>query len=330
VNKLLRIGVSGVLLGWIAWHTDWIQVGHAFARLRVELWLAAIATLALSQVVSALRWQMLARPLGFDRPLWQYTSFYFIGMYFNLVLPTSVGGDVVRAWYLDGGSGRRLAAFVAVLLDRLSGLVVLLAMACVATAVCSLDLPAWIPGSVWGATGGTALGLLLLPLAASRSQRARLRVRQLRSALDTLRSPRLLATTTLFSLVVQMANVVIAWLVGTALGVAVPGAYYWILVPMVSLLTLLPVSVNGMGLREGGMVLFLAPLGVGREAALTFSLVWFAVFIATSLAGGVVYLLGRFPRPGSPADLADEVQADDRSVGGDSDQGRAGQSKAAA
>src|SRR5260370_27638433 len=134
VNKALRLGVSGVLLGWIAWHTDWVQMGQAFARLRVGLWLAALATLALTQAVSALRWQMLARPLGFDRPLWQYTGFYFIGMYFNLLLPTSVGGDVVRAWYLDRRSGRRLAAFVAVLLDRLSRLLVLLGLAFVATA----------------------------------------------------------------------------------------------------------------------------------------------------------------------------------------------------
>jgi uncharacterized membrane protein YbhN (UPF0104 family) len=330
VNKALRLGVSGVLLAWIAWHTDWGQMGQAFARLRVGLWLAALGTLALTQAVSALRWQMLARPLGFDRPLWQYTGFYFIGMYFNLLLPTSVGGDVVRAWYLDGRSGRRLAAFMAVVLDRLSGLLVLLGMACVAAAVCPLDLEAWVPWTVWGAAGGTALGLALVPLAASRSQRVRVRARQIWSALGTLRSPRLLAGTTLLSLAVQAANVVIVWLVGSALGAAVPGAYYWILVPMVSLLTLLPVSLNGMGLREWGMVLFLKPLGVGRETALMLSLLWFAVFTAASLAGGLVYLFGRFPRPEGSADLADEVQADDGPVGGDPSQGRARQFKAAA
>src|SRR5207237_734616 len=141
---------------------------------------------------------------------------------FNLLLPTSVGGDVVRAWYLDGHSGRRLAAFVAVFLDRLSGLLVLIAMACVAVTVCPLELPAWIAWSVWGTACAAVLGLAAL------------------------------------------------------------------------------------------------------------SVLWFAGFVAGSLLGGFVYLFGRFPRAAAPADLADEEQADDGTLGGDSDQGRARQFKAAA
>ena len=72
----------------------------------------------------------MARSLEFERPLRHLVGYYFIGMYFSLLLPTSVGGDVVRAWYLDGGTRRRLGAFATVFLDRLSGLIVLLAMAC--------------------------------------------------------------------------------------------------------------------------------------------------------------------------------------------------------
>jgi uncharacterized membrane protein YbhN (UPF0104 family) len=231
----------------------------------------------------------------------------------------------VRAWYLDGRSGRRLAAFVAVFLDRLSGLLVLLTMACVATALCPLELPAWIPWSVWGTAGGAVAGLALLPVVARWSKHARLRASRLRAALAALRQPRIIVITTLLSLVVQAANVLIVWLVGTAIGAGVPAAYYWILVPMISLLTLLPISVNGMGLREKGMAVFLAPLGIGEGTALTLSLLWFAVFSATSLAGGFVYVFGRFPRLAS-----EKGEADDGSVGGDSDQGREGQFKTAA
>ena len=110
MSKLLRLGVSAVLLTWVACRTDWAQVSQAFGGLRLELWLAALGLLLGTQLVSALRWQMLSSALGFRRSVWQYAGFYFIGMYFNLLLPTSVGGDVVRTWYLDGRSGRRLAA----------------------------------------------------------------------------------------------------------------------------------------------------------------------------------------------------------------------------
>src|SRR5581483_4445381 len=117
VNKFLRIGVSAILLTWIGLKTDWHEVQGAFANLRIEWWLGALALLGVTQIVSTWRWQLLARPLGFDRSFKHMTGFYFIGMYFNMLLPTSVGGDVVRAWYLSGGTGRRLAAFMSVFLD---------------------------------------------------------------------------------------------------------------------------------------------------------------------------------------------------------------------
>jgi uncharacterized membrane protein YbhN (UPF0104 family) len=147
-----------VILAVLAWRTDWHQVGEAFAHLRWGLWLLAVPLYVLTQVVSSLRWQWLSRPLGFDRPLRHYFAFYFIGMFFNLVLPTSVGGDVVRAWYLDGGSGRRLSAFLSVFVERLSGLMVLIVIACVADLLCPVPLPARIHWTVWGPDALARLG----------------------------------------------------------------------------------------------------------------------------------------------------------------------------
>ncbi len=313
--------VSAGLVGWLAWRMDWALVGRAFAGLRVELWLAALGVYLLTQLVSALRWRLLARPLGFDRPLSQLVGYYFIGMYFNLLLPTSVGGDVVRAWYLIDGPGKRLRAFLSVFIDRFSGLLVLLGLACVATLFAPSALPAWVPLSVWATAGCAAVGFLTVPLLDRITGRfGRIR-RSVDGAREYLGRPRLLLGTTLLSLVVQAANVIVVWLVGCAIGARVPFGYYWILVPMVSLLTLAPVSLNGMGVREGGTALFLAPLGVDASTAVTLAFLWFTVFAAASLGGGAVYLLGHFPRveerPHEP-------------VGGDSDQGRAGQSQAAA
>jgi uncharacterized membrane protein YbhN (UPF0104 family) len=128
--------------------------------------------------------------------------------------------------------------------------------------------------------------------------------------------------TTALSVLVQAANVIIVWLAGLAIGATVPASYYWILVPMVTLLTMLPVSLNGMGVREGGMVLFLAPLGIATGTALSLALLWFAVFTSASLLGGLVYLFGRFPRP--------EVRDNHEPECGHSDQGRARQSWTAA
>ncbi len=347
MSKKLRLAGSVALLAFLAWRTDWRQIVAAFAGLRLGWWLLAVALYAATQVVSSVRWRLLAGPLGFRQSLGQFVAFYYVGMFFNLVLPTSVGGDVVRAWYLDGRSGRKVAAFLSVFADRASGLLMLIAIACVAVACSPLDLPPRVVWAVYGVGAGAAAGLgglclltryshpriaasvpraLAYPALAGRSRlnarldRALALTREARAAL--LPRPRLLLGTTLLSAFVQSANVVVLWLAGLSLGVDVPASYYWILVPVVTLMTMFPVSLNGMGVREWGTVLLLAPLGVGGEAATALAFLWFLTFSAVSVAGAGFYLFGRFPRF--------EVRSDDEPVRGDPDQGREGQHKDAA
>jgi glycosyltransferase 2 family protein len=340
IKRSLRLGVSAILLGLIAWKTDWAELVTALRRLQLELWVAAVALFGLCQVVSAERWRRMAAALGFERSLPRLISLYFIGTCFNTVLPTSVGGDVVRVWYLDNGSRRRLAAFMTVLLDRLSGLFVLLLMACLAVALSPVPLEPWIPVSVWGMTAGVFAAVLLLPLAARLFNLGEIRVQQIKTGLAVMGRPRLLAETTLLSILVQGGNVVLVWLVGIALGAEIPGSFYWIMVPMVSLLTMLPISVNGMGVREQSTVLLLAPLGVARETALSLAFLSFAAYLVNSLIGGVIYLCGGFPKPGtdpatqdSTTDLPPEHPPEelaDGSVHHHPDQGRTRQPRHAA
>lgn len=307
MSKLLRVAISAALLAVVAAKTDWNQVAASFALLRLEFWLAGAGLLIVAQVASAWRWKFYADELRLERTLGQLTSFYFIGMFFNLMLPTSVGGDVVRAWYVSGQSGRRLSAFASVFLDRLNGLLVLVALACLAVTFSPLELPAWIGVSVWGIAACGVLGVIGLQVFAKMGRLAPARMEQIATAVRLLRVPHILAGTLLLSTFVQAANVVIVWLVGQAIHAPIPPAYYWIMVPMVSLLTLLPISISGTGVREGAMCLFLAPLGVDQGTALTLAFLWFAVQVAVSLLGGLVYLFGRFPKPATPAQAPDEV-----------------------
>jgi uncharacterized membrane protein YbhN (UPF0104 family) len=320
--KGLKVVVSVALLSWLAWRTDWARLREAFAHMRFEYWLAAVGVYLAAQGISAWRWQLLARPLGFRESLPQFAAFYFIGMYFNLLLPTSVGGDVVRAWCLDGASGRRLAAFLSVLVDRLSGLLILLLVACGGVLACPRAVPLWVAGCVWGLAAGAIVGLLVLPLLTRWTARFERLRRFAEGTRFYLRSRRLLLGTAGLSLGVQLANVVLVWLIGQAISVRVPDAYFLVFVPLVTLLTLLPISLNGMGIREASTVLFLAPVGVGEGAALGLALLWFFALTAASLCGGIVYLFNWYPRP--------EVQPHHGPIGRDSHQGRAGQSPAAA
>jgi uncharacterized membrane protein YbhN (UPF0104 family) len=264
-------------------------------------------------------------------------AYYFIGMFFNLALPTSVGGDVVRAWYLasrSGVSGQRLGAFLSVLADRVNGLVVLVFLAGVAYICCPLALPTWIGGCVVGAEVATMVGLVVFLVLIRRSGCSRSPLPPRTSGLGRLMDgasvyrnyPGVLTGATILSLGVQAANVVLYWLVGRALGLGVPLSYYGILMPLVTLLTLVPISLNGMGLREVGTVLLLGPLGVRAETAVTLSLLTFAVYTTASLGGAGFYLFGQFPR----FQMGKEERGDAEPVRGDPDQGRARQPASAA
>ncbi len=320
--KWIKLFVSVALLGLLAWRTNWRQVADAFAGLRLEYWLAAVALYVGTQIACAVRWQMLSRPLGFEQPLGHYIGFYYIGMFFNLFLPTSIGGDVVRAWYLAGERGRRLDGFLSVLVDRGSGLLVLVALACAASLAAPFELPPWVSAAVWTAAGAALLGVGVFALVSWTRKANSTGVLGSVWRLGPIYLPRpgLLLGTTLLSIVVQSANVVLVGLVGHGLGLDVPVLYYAVAVPMVTLLTLLP-SINGMGLREAGLVLFLAPLGVPSATALTLSFLWFAVFATVSLLGGIVYLFSRF----GPIE-----EQSDGPVGGHPHQGRTRQLGAAA
>ncbi|MBI2808899.1 MAG: flippase-like domain-containing protein [Planctomycetes bacterium] len=329
MSKYIRIAVSAILLTVIAWRTDWSVVADKFANLEIGFWLAAVGVLVAAQFVSARRWQIFARELRFGQTLRQYSAYYFIGMYFNLALPTSVGGDVMRVFFLDAKSGRKLAAFASVLLDRANGLVVLIAMACLGVLIAPVALPWWIHACVWGVAGAAVVGIALLPVVQNARFLPVQRRQQIKTMILLMRIPRVFFGTTAMSILVQAFGVFTLWLVSLSLGLEIPIAYCCVLGPMVSLLTLLPISVNGMGVRELGTVVFLAPMGVDADSAKTLAFLWFAVNVAVSLLGGLVYLAGAYPKAQAAPDEK-EGTADHGPVDRDSDQGREGQHQKAA
>jgi len=302
----LRIAGSVALLGWLALRTDWSKLAAAVVDLNWTLWLAGLGLYALIQLASSLRWQLLARPLGFNEPATAYVRYTFIGMFFGLFLP-SVGNDVVRAWYLDAGTGRKRAALLTVLLDRGLGLCVLLAMVLVTAVAYPGELPGWAITGVGIAMAGAAFGLglvvftLFFPTKSHRLLRWRDRARLLA------RQPAALGGALGWSVVIQAGHVLVVWLIGLALHTDVPAAYYWVVVPLISLLTLIPISINGIGVRETGMVILLAPLGVAEETALTLVFLWFMAFTLVGASGFVFYLLGQ-RRPEIAALSADEPE----------------------
>jgi uncharacterized membrane protein YbhN (UPF0104 family) len=179
-----------------------------------------------------------------------------------------------------------------VLADRLSGLAILLLIASVALVFTSNGIPEWLRWTIWLTTilaGAAALACPRLPPGLMRVPGMRWVTE---SVSVMLRHNGTFFWTIALSLVIQGLNVILVWQLGVSLGLPVPAAFYWVLVPTVSLLTMLPLSLNGMGVREGATVLLLAPFGVSTGQGLALSVLWFAVISAISLTGAGFYLAG--------------------------------------
>lgn len=294
-----KIAVTGALLAALIHRTDLAQtmriLGAADGRL---VGLATLVYLG-GQALNAIKWRTLAHAVGFrDGPL-RFVEFFYVGMFFNVFGLGTIGGDVIRAFYLAGEGGRRTLALNTVLADRLNGLLVLVAIVLAALLLFrDYDLPAALYWTVLAVGGGILVGWRLAP---SLVPKLLGRDHWLRTLVEKDLAPYwedygLLARSSVISIAFHVSQIVIAMLLTSALGIELPVSYFFIFSPLVNLLSSLPVSWNGLGVREGGYVFFLSHVGVTRESAVAFGLLWFSTVLVGGLAGGVVYLRHRSAR----------------------------------
>jgi glycosyltransferase 2 family protein len=313
---LLKLLVSFGLLGYFLSRVHPERFLHTFASANYS-WIAlALTVYLLAQAMSAVRWAVLVRPLGIATPLKDLVKYYLIGMFFNLFAPGTVGGDVSRVYYLvrdeaahaEGRGVTTMHAAMSVLMDRAIGMVVLVWLG----AAGLLLFPRYaVPHTVRMVTFlfafGLALAVLLVPLLRRLLPqdshpivvKARLLLRSYRM------QRRALAEATLLSIVVHLIQTWMHVIMGRALDLNLPFAFCLILYPLVGTFAAIPVSLNGLGLREGGYVYLLAVIGIGTEKGIAFGLLLFLIVALDSLIGGLVFLLQKSAKP--TAEMAGKV-----------------------
>jgi uncharacterized membrane protein YbhN (UPF0104 family) len=298
---LTRIGVSGGLLLWLFCRSDLKGIVASFQGLSLSVWVVACFMYLAAQILSSIRWWILADNLAFPGRWRTYLGFYFVGMYFNLFLPTSLGGDVLKVHFLSRGEGRRFLAAYSVVGDRLFGLI---AMILLGAAAVQFE-PDVLPGHfvMFLSLGGVVIlcGLVGLPFLHRVLESLWPRVSQHLTGLLTLwQRPRMMVVALGLSFCLQALGMGAVALLGVGIGIKVPLAFYFASVPLVTLATLIPLSFSGIGVREGAFVYFLGLQGVRPEPALCLGLLFFSVQVATSLLGGLAYALGFHRRPLTP------------------------------
>lgn len=261
---------------------------------------SACALFLLSIFVMAHRWQLLANAVGLQKPFFKMVQLCYVGLFFNLFLPSTVGGDVSRCYYLTKGTNKYLHALTSVLVDRAMGLAVLLLFATLGLLFGpgGSGLPLQMKVPIFALTAGMYCVIPFLPQLCTRllGEHNWISKKLNQSSAKVFWEDRGLILMTLFlSVVSQILMVACHIAVGLALGLdSIPLWYYFVFYPMVAVLGFVTPSVNGIGIREWAYTYFLAIMGVENSVALTYALIWLGLTTMGSVVGGVVYVLGRF------------------------------------
>ncbi|MEO5337065.1 MAG: flippase-like domain-containing protein [Magnetospirillum sp. WYHS-4] len=310
----LKVLLSGLLIWYLFRNVD---VGAAYQRARgLDPWLG-LGTLALFLFQSAIggwRWNAALAAIGEPLSFWRSFVLCYIGAFFNQTLPSAVGGDAVRMYKARHDGLSLSAAINGVMLDRVSTVVALvfLVVGLQPLLLAKVDLGAaeWLfPLLSLGALAG--LGVLMMLDRMPESLRRWKIVRGLAYlATDTRRLflvPRHAARSLFFSAIGHVNISVAVWVLARALAIDISVVDCLILIPLVILITTLPISIGGWGVREGAMVGTLGLVGVPAESALVLSILFGLSAMVTALPGGVFWLMDG----GRRTDLAlDEIPVD--------------------
>lgn len=295
LGKLLG---SVLLLGFLLHKVDVPSVwSSASTTGLMPLALACLAACG-ALVFSALRWQVLLAHLGRAMPWAQLVQVYWLGAFFSQIMPGSVSGDVVRAWCARKLLPRPADAAVSVLSDRLIGLGVQIYLCAGAFILAPLHNPdllkaRWIFAALACGYMATVLaGCLLQPARLFKKLHRvhRLMVHVQDAMKRTYSTPGTLALAVICSLAVQGCSMLMFTALARGLGLhlglfAICGIW-----PATTLLTIIPLTFAGWGIREGALVFLLGQLGVTAHSALALSMLSGGSLLATSLPGGLSML----------------------------------------
>lgn len=258
---------------------------------------------ALGLVISAIRWQILIKAQDDWVPIGFLAKSYLVGSFFNLFLPTRIGGDVVRIWDGSRYSKSLIKSSAIVLVERLSGVIVLFLFAfCVS--LIRLDMAQQFP-MIWVSLilsffGLSLLALFLTPVAGiilgklpEKSpliaiQQKILRFRE--TILFYRKRKGALGKAFFWATLLQINVIFHYYLIGQALHLEIALMDYFIFIPIVHLILLIPITINGLGLREGAYLEIFRYYGISSAAAISFSWIDLAFMLIVGIVGGIIYI----------------------------------------
>ncbi|TMQ59707.1 MAG: flippase-like domain-containing protein [Candidatus Eisenbacteria bacterium] len=301
---MLSFALFAYVIAKVSPRNVWVTMKHADPKL-----LAAAAGLFLvSSLIGSWLWARLLRAQGVSIPYAKAASYYFVGLFFNNFLPSNIGGDIARISDAAKHADHVSPVFSATVMDRLIGILAIGLLAVVAS-VAVIDrlhlyaiywaiLIVFLVAAAFFASifNRNILEAFERPFRAIGARKIERGIARLMDDLHGFRSERgALLAAFAASTLVQISRIYVHSLVGLALGVRISLAYYFLFVPVLAALISLPISLNGIGVREGAAVVLFRLAGLTREEAFSIPFLTYILSVLISLLGGLIFI-SRPPR----------------------------------
>ena len=298
---VLRVGISAALLFILFRKIDFKSTLIVISHLNFGYFtFAAVIFLAIYALVFY-RWRMLLKAQDLNLPTSRILSSFSGGIFFSLFLPSTIGGDVARTLDLSLHTKKRSVVAASVLLDRLSGFVGLVLVAIVSLIFghkLIVEPEVYFVVLILSALLAAVLLIIFNKRIYKRLNRKIHKdgsfwdnFRKLHAEIFFFRSqPSILYLNLLYSILIQSGSSVVAYFLLRSLNVKIHIIYPLVFSPVITVITTLPVSIGGLGLRDASSIFFYTKVGVLKNVALAQSLLNFALIVATGLIGGIIYV----------------------------------------
>ncbi|RUM91200.1 MAG: UPF0104 family protein [Thiomicrospira sp.] len=295
MGNLLKLGLSVFIIGFILYKFDIAAVWDTMLDASLGLLVAALLVQILSQTIAAYRWSLIMDALKFKHPFSFYFRSYFKGSLFNQVLPTSIGGDAYRIAEVSVHGGLVKEAFYGVFIDRIVGLVGLLLLNLFANSFEFNLMPYEVFMAINLILIAALFGLFVLMAIHKFPIFKRYKITRLFYELSErfrfiYKTPKRISQQLGLSILIHLLSMVAIFGIGHSVGINEPLVAYLVIIPPAILLTILPISFAGWGVREGALIALFMMIGIDEKLVLAMSLLYGIILILSALPGLLFYL----------------------------------------
>jgi uncharacterized protein (TIRG00374 family) len=319
ISTILRICIALLAIGVLCAIQDWTKLKATFSELSILALAGGVLCFMAANVVISIRWYLLLKAQKVVIPFLAGVKIHFLGLFYNNLLLSSVGGDVLRAWYVTKHTHKRLEAAFSVLIDRIVGLASLIMMAAVFYFLFPVDAKyleshqevSVDKGSVFNALATYKLeiaavlaAILIIGVFLFCYRRTRKKINHILLIIGSKRQkvfsalkiycarPFVMMSAIGLTFIAQSMSIAGFIIIGKSMGITVPLKYYFVFFPIGWVIGAIPISPGGIGVLELGLVGLFKLVGVPAAQATVLAFCQRIVFLLGSLPGIVIHLCG--------------------------------------